>query len=80
MTTVVILDRIEPDHTPPYCTHGRTTCVGGCGEWLWLGDQTHAVVAAGRAVPICLPCATKLVPAGARAHRHVEDHQREATQ
>lgn len=76
MTTVVILDRIEPGHTPPYCIHGRTTCVGGCNEWLWLGSRTHAAVASGRAAPICHPCAARLVPAGAQLSGHLNDHRR----
>jgi hypothetical protein len=76
LTDVVILDRIEPGWTPPYCTHGRATCVGGCGEWLWLGDKTHDVVKSGRAAPLCHQCARRLIPPGARAARNIGDHRR----
>lgn len=56
---VVILDRIEPGKTPEYCIHGRVTCYGGCGEWLWLGDKTHDLVANEGVTPLCVPCAEK---------------------
>jgi predicted kinase len=79
-TTAVILDRIEPGgYTPPYCVHGRTTCVGGCGEWLWLGDQTHAAVVSGRAAPICAPCARRLAPNGAHRTGRLDDHRSDLT-
>lgn len=73
---LVILDRIEPGVTPPYCTHGRATCVGGCGEWLWLGNRTHEVVSSGRAAPICRPCAQRLIPSDTKAAGNVRDHRR----
>lgn len=73
--TVVILDRIEPGQTPPYCTHGRATCMGGCGEWVWLGSETLTVVQAGT-VPLCRQCATRLIPAGTTPVRHIDDHLR----
>lgn len=73
---VVVLDRIEPGETPPYCIHGRVTCAGGCGEWLWLGDKTHDLVLSGRAAPLCKPCALRLIPPTARRTGHVDDHRR----
>lgn len=70
MTSVVlVLDRIEPGVTPPYCTHGRATCVGGCGEWVWLGDRTFEMVKSGEAAPLCWQCATALVPQSPDARR-----------
>jgi hypothetical protein len=72
----VILDRIEPGRTPPYCTHGRATCVGGCGEWVWLGDKTHGLVASRSHAPLCRQCANRLIPPGVRPARRVEDHRR----
>lgn len=74
--SVVILDRIEPGETPPYCTHGRATCVGGCGEWCWLGSETSKVVTSGEALPHCRQCAARLVPPDVRPNRHIEDHRR----
>ncbi len=77
MATVVILDVIEPGVTPPYCTHGRTSCVGGCGEWLWLGHRTYDLVKSRAALPLCQPCAVRLIPPESRTpFGHVEDHLR----
>ncbi len=73
---VVVLDRIEPGIAPPYCTHGRATCVGGCGEWVWLGNRTHDIVKSGQAAPLCRQCANRLIPPGARVVRNVGDHRR----
>jgi hypothetical protein len=72
----VLLDRIEPGWTPPYCIHGSCPCIGGCGEWLWLGDQTYEVVASGRAAPLCLPCARRLAPPGTVPATNLNDHRR----
>jgi hypothetical protein len=72
---VVLLDRIEPGWTPPYCTHGRATCIT-CDEWCWLGDKTHEVVVSGRAAPMCMQCAARLVPTDAERAGHVQDHRR----
>lgn len=47
---VVVLDRIEPGREPPYCVHGRATCVA-CPEWL--GDKTYQAVISGEAEPLC---------------------------
>ena len=74
--TAVVLDRIEPGVTPPYCTHGRATCIGGCGEWLWLGHATHAEVTSGRAAPICLECAARSRTPETRVIGRVHDHLR----
>lgn len=77
--TVVILDRINPgDPEPDYCVHGRATCMGDCGEWLWLGSETVAVVTSGQAWPICLECALKVIPPTMRPERRVVDHPRHA--
>jgi hypothetical protein len=73
---VVVLDRIEPGQEPPYCVHGRATCVGGCGEWVWLGDSTHDLVLNGEALPLCGECALRWIPPSSKPIRHVEDHQR----
>lgn len=73
---VVLLDRIEPGWTPPYCTHGRATCMG-CDNWVWLGSETAKLVTAGDAAPLCLPCADRLIPPDSRTpDRHVADHRR----
>lgn len=76
MPAVAILDRIEPNWTPPYCTHGRATCVGGCGEWVWLGHKTHDVVKSGQAQPLCKECANRLIPPDTKADGRIEDHRR----
>lgn len=73
---VVVLDRIEPGVVPPYCTHGRATCMGGCGNWCWLGDRTHDVVASGAALPLCRQCAQRLIPPNCRPSRNIADHRR----
>jgi hypothetical protein len=78
--SLVIVDRIEPGWTPPYCTHGRATCAGGCGEWCWLGSETSKVVASGEAAPLCLQCAQRLIPPAAlkaAERRNLGDHRRE---
>jgi hypothetical protein len=73
---IVVLDRIEPGIQPDYCTHGRTTCIGGCGNWLWLGDKTHDVVADGLAEPICRECAGRLIPPDTQPVDHITDRRR----
>lgn len=75
-TTVVLLDRIQPGTTPDYCVHGKVTCYGGCGEWLWLGDNTYRAVSSGRAAPLCFECAPRFVPKGARPTTNLRDHRR----
>jgi hypothetical protein len=74
-SSIVIVDRIEPGWTPPYCTHGRATCAGGCGEWCWLGDKTAAAVASGEAAPLCMQCAVRLIPPGTRPSYNLGDHR-----
>lgn len=73
---VIVLDRIEPGWTPPYCIHGRATCIG-CDNWVYLGHATHDVVSEGRALPICRQCAEKQVPRGVDPVTRIEDHLRE---
>lgn len=76
-TAVIILQRIEPGQpAPPYCVHGRTVCMGECGEWLWLGSESYDVVRSREAVPMCQFCAVHLLPKGSRPHRRVDDHPR----
>lgn len=53
---VIVLDRVTQE-TPPYCVHGRVTCLW-CDNWCWLGDRSHDIVKAGEAAPICMECAT----------------------
>jgi hypothetical protein len=75
--SVVVLDRIEPGQpVPDYCIHGRATCVGGCGEWVWLGSETVKLVESGRAQPVCRECVRLLVSPDVRLTGHVEDHRR----
>lgn len=74
---VVLLDRIEPgEPRPAYCIHGRATCVGGCGEWVWLGHSTFEAVNSGKAAPLCLPCAKELIPPGTTPAGRTRDHRR----
>jgi hypothetical protein len=73
---IVVLDRIEPDFTPDYCTHGRATCIT-CDEWVWLGHNTHEVVASKQAYPMCLQCAKKNVAQeGTKYMGRITDHRR----
>lgn len=77
---VIVLDRVVPGKLPDHCVHGRVTCYGDCGEWLWLGDQSIKVVRDDGAVPLCQECATKqLADAGVDARRvrdNIGDHLR----
>lgn len=76
MAAVVVLERIEPGQPdPPYCLHGRTACVGDCGEWLWLGSETLGVVESGEALPLCQECASKVIGPDALLVRQVRDHR-----
>lgn len=70
---IVILDRIEPDVEPPYCVHGRVTCFGDCGEWLWLGDQSFDLVSKGKVIGLCVECAQKVLPDGIEPIGNIED-------
>lgn len=72
---VIVLDRIEPGVTPPYCTHGKVTCYW-CPEWCWLGDKSFEVVSSGKAAPICLQCATRLLPPDSKPIDNLGDHRR----
>lgn len=71
----VVLERIEPGKLPEHCIHGRVTCMY-CDEWCWLGHNSHDVVRAGDAVPMCLPCAIKLIPPGTESVGNLNDHRR----
>lgn len=72
---VVVLDRVRPDWTPPYCIHGRATCFV-CGRWCWLGSETYEPVAARRLDPICLDCIKRVYPKGISPLGHIRDHRR----
>lgn len=71
---VVILDRIEPKITPPYCIHGRTQCIA-CHEWCWLGSETLKLVLEGEALPLCMVCALKYAKPE-MCIGHTTDHRR----
>jgi len=71
----VILERIEPGVVPEYCTHGKAPCLW-CQDWCWLGSETYKIVKSGDAAPMCLDCATRLLPPGARPSGSVRDHRR----
>jgi hypothetical protein len=79
--TIVVLDRVEPGVEPPYCTHGKVTCYGPCGEWLWLGSESYKLVRSGEVAGICQPCAAawfdKLGWRRPKPARNVNDHRRE---
>lgn len=76
-TSLVVLDRVEPDGAqPPYCVHGRATCMGSCGGWVWLGNETYKVVTSGQALPMCRDCAGRLLPPDVEATHRVTDHLR----
>lgn len=76
MSKIVVLERIEPGAPEPdYCIHGRATCMGGCGEWVWLGHATFEMVNSGEAQPLCLQCATGVVTEASKVG-HVRDHRR----
>jgi hypothetical protein len=76
-STVVVLDRIVTGWVPPYCTHGRATCVGDCGEWVWLGHATWEAVVQREVLPLCQPCALRLIPpADRKVVGRLDDHLR----
>lgn len=77
MVNVIVLDRIEPgEPKPEYCVHGRATCMGGCGEWVWLGDKTFEIVNSGQAMPLCRHCAIRLGLDSRNRAGNVRDHRR----
>jgi len=74
---VVVLDRIEPgEPEPAYCVHGRCTCIA-CDEWCWLGDQTFPVVQSGQVLPLCQPCATRLITPQTPTVGNLKDSRRQ---
>lgn len=73
----VVLDRVEPGWTPPYCVHGRATCIGPtCTRWVWLGSETYGAVASGQVAPICTQCANLHLSPGAGPEQRIVDHLR----
>lgn len=68
----VVLDRVEYGNTPPCTQHGRTTCCA-CSAQVWLGSKSARLVEDG-AVPVCVPCAHRLLPFGSQPLRNVADH------
>lgn len=76
---VVVVDRVRKDELPEYCVHGYATCVA-CQEMCWLGSETERAVVAGEMFPLCLDCATRLLPRDPEAQRvgslHLDDHRR----
>lgn len=75
-TTVLVLDLVSSVDRPDYCTHGYATCVG-CGEVCWIGHETSQVLTSGAALPICGPCADKVVPSTFEPIDRIVDHLRE---
>lgn len=74
---LLIVDLVA-DSMPDYCVSGETFCAS-CERACWLGQATYEVVAKEGAVPICVPCATKLREQGvlpASPSRHVDDPKR----
>jgi len=72
---VVILDRARSDWTPPYCIHGKVTCIG-CGYWCWLGSETYKPVEARLIDPLCMECAMRIYPKGMQPAGNLRDHRR----
>jgi hypothetical protein len=74
---VIVLERIVEGETPDYCVHGRATCMGNCGEWVWLGSETVKVVQKGDHMPLCRECAAVMLPVGKQMPiGHIDDHRR----
>jgi len=71
--SVIVLDRIVFGVVPEYCVHGRVQCYW-CQEWCWLGSETYEVVMSGDAAPMCIDCATRLLPPGSRPKDTLHDH------
>jgi len=75
--SIVVLDRIVEGETPSYCIHGRATCMGECGEWVWLGSETVNTVRSGASIPLCRQCAATMIPPESRMPvGHIDDHRR----
>lgn len=71
----VVLDRVQLDYTPPYCIHGKVTCIG-CGKWCWLGSESYGPVAAREIDPVCMECANRMYPKGTEKLGNLRDHRR----
>lgn len=74
---VLVLERVVEGVTPDYCTHGYATCTG-CQHPCWIGHATAQVLTRREAVPLCIPCATTMIPPESRQPvKRVLDHRRE---
>lgn len=75
---LIVLDPVRPGFTPDYCVHGKATCVGGCGRWLYLGSETVKEVQLGDVLPVCPLCAVRMIsPEHQAPIGHIDDHLRE---
>lgn len=72
---VVVLDRVREGFTPPYCVHGKATCLH-CARWVYLGSETVKPVSAGAVKPLCIECAILIFPQGMRPVGRIVDHLR----
>lgn len=72
----VVCDVVEPGQLPEHCIHGQATCMGGCDEWVWLGNNSLDGVLRGDYLPICGPCAIKAECGPESLAGTVNDHRR----
>jgi hypothetical protein len=72
MERFAVLGRVTPEEKPDFVTTARTRCLW-CDYWCWLGDKTMEFILAGEAAPMCLECATDLVPGNAVAIGELEN-------
>lgn len=73
---LIVLERVVKGVTPEYCVHGYASCYN-CDKLCWLGHETSKVVNDGKAFPVCIECATVVIPPEYRkATGHVRDHRR----
>lgn len=71
---VVVLERIS-GVKPDYCVHGYAECIK-CYRMCYLGSETSKWVTEGKAFPMCLECATEIIPPDSEPRGNLNDHKR----
>lgn len=74
---IVVVERISIFQEPEYHIHGKTRCLR-CEHWCWLGNMTLKQVVEQKATPVCLECASVVIPMDDRRvqYGYVQDEKR----